>query len=345
MWAAVRGPVVAGALAVALSAAACTNPGTSLSDPRPPRPQVTTTPQTPQATTPQTEATTSAELGQGRSGMPTRSVESGSNPSGSSTVSANPPPPTPRRVRFVEWVLALGVAGGADDPHESALALLAKGSCAEARAVAQDQDQPLPAFYDAAAAACLAALNGRHELWAYAEAVAARPLQPNDCIDRAVTTLLRRLVDIHRQQPAAQLRPKPARPGDTVPCPRMLQVFPEHGPPQGGYPLRLVGVHLPPVVVIHFTQYVGFQLQDIRITTRSTEGGTKAVITVPSRRTGADREVSIYPAGWPFGPINTPLFIYDEPSPTRSAPPPTPSSRQPTASPATRDSPTVSRTR
>jgi hypothetical protein len=234
--------------------------------------------------------------------------------------------------------MALGVAGGADIPEETAVALLAQGSCAEARKVARDAEQPLPAFYDAAAAACLAAFDGRGELWAYAEEVASRALPLRDCLDRAVSALLSRLVDIHRKEPTIKLERQPAAPGETLPCPRILRLIPEHGPPQGGYELRVVGVHLPPVVVIHFTQYIDFEPRDIPITVHSV-GGTEAVLTVPRQLVGAERSVAVIPEGWPLGPINTPEFVYDEPSRAPTAPPTM--SGNATATPTTLAGPTA----
>jgi hypothetical protein len=97
-----------------------------------------------------------------------------------------------------------------------------------------------------------------------------------------------------------------------------------------------VGVHLPPVVVIHFAQYIDFELHDIRITTRSIRG-TEAVIIVPRKLPGADRSATLYPEEWPLGPTNTPLFYYDQAATTASTTPPVPSSSAP-PSPATLDS-------
>jgi hypothetical protein len=208
--------------------------------------------------------------------------------------------------------VALGVAGGPDLPEETVVALLARGDCAEAREVAGEAGGvPLPTIYDAAGAACLAAFHGRSDLWPYVESVAAQPTSTRDCLDRAVADLLRRLVDIHREDPNVQLKPQPADDGATFRCPRIIRLIPEHGPPQGGYPLRIVGVHLPPVVVIHFEQHIDLEAVDTEITARSING-TEAVITVPPQLPGAEREVAIYPDEWPYGPINTPFFVYDK---------------------------------
>ena len=172
------GPAVAIGLAFVLSVAGCTSAETSLSEPQASRPRVATT-VPPAATTP---------------------PGPGSTATGSDEASATPSLTSGRR-GLVEWIMALGVAGGADIPEETAVALLARGSCAEARKVARDAEQPLPAFYDGAAAACLAAFDGRDDLWAYAEEVASRALPLRDCLDRAVFALLSRLVDIHRKEP------------------------------------------------------------------------------------------------------------------------------------------------
>lgn len=102
------------------------------------------------------------------------------------------------------------------------------------------------------------------------------------------------------QRPHRSLRPKPAVAGETFPCPRILQLTPQHGSPRGGYPLRVVGVHLPPVVVIHFQQGLDSGVRDIRITTHSTAGRTKAVITLSQQSPGAEPHAAVYPEGWPL---------------------------------------------
>jgi hypothetical protein len=309
------GPAVAIGLAFVLSVAGCTSAETSLSEPQASRPRVATT-VPPAATTP---------------------PGPGSTATGSDEASATPSLTSGRR-GLVEWIMALGVAGGADIPEETAVALLARGSCAEARKVARDAEQPLPAFYDGAAAACLAAFDGRDDLWAYAEEVASRALPLRDCLDRAVFALLSRLVDIHRKEPTITLERKAGAPGETLPCPRILRLIPEHGPPQGGYELKVVGVHLPPVVVIHFTQYIDFEPRDIPITVHSV-GSTEAVFTVPPQLAGAERSVAIIPEGWPLGPIATPEFVYDDPDTAPTAPPAV-SDNAPATSPSTLASPT-----
>jgi hypothetical protein len=212
--------------------------------------------------------------------------------------------------------------------------MLEEGKCAEARQFAQERRNVLPALYEAAAAACMAAFNDRGELWAYAQAVAARPLPQRNCFDRGLAPLLLRLVKLHRQQPTAQLRRKPVAAGVTFPCPRILSLTPEHGPAQGGYPLQVTGVHLPPVVVIHFQLSLDLEVRDIRITTRSTGGGTKAVITVPGRLPGTESGAAVYPEGWPLLGTNTPAFIYDELPKTAGTTPPATAPRAPTVSPA-----------
>lgn len=222
--------------------------------------------------------------------------------------------------------MSIGVAGGVDFPSESFVSLVADQNCADAQRVAKDKDQPLPSYYEAAAAACLAALNGSAELWTFASRGAAQALRPGDCIDRAVVAYLRRLVHIHRQHPQAQLRPMPRQAGQTFPCPRLLTISPEHGPSEGGYPLRMTGVHLPTTVVIHFLQS---DSRDVRIKARSTAGGTQTVITVPRRLPGAEDTVTVYPEGWPLAPFSTPLFTYDRAAAT------TPSSTNRSAGPST----------
>lgn len=294
-------------LAVAISVSACTSAETSLSEPPVlPPPASTTNP--PKTLTPEPPDSTPTASG---TNLAPASTAPGSRPTESDS---RPGPAQAERVKYVEWIVALGVAGGADTPEETVVALLARGDCALARRVAQDIEgayPQLPTIYDAAAAACLAAFDGRSDLWPYAVSVAAQPTSTRDCLDRAVADLLRRLVDIHREDPNVQLKPQPADDGETFPCPRIIRLIPEHGPPQGSYPLRIVGVHLPPVVVIHFVQYIELEAVDTVITARSIDG-TEAVISVPPQLPGAESEVAIYPDEWPYGPVNTPSFVYDK---------------------------------
>jgi len=290
-------------LAIGMCVSACTSAETSLAEP-PVLPPPATTANPP-------ETSPSERLDSTPTTSRTNRPATKSTPT---ELNSRPGPDQEGRVKYVEWIVALGVAGGADLPEETVVALLARGDCAEARKVAQDTDgayPPLPTIYDAATAACLAAFHGRSDLWPYVESAAAGQISLRDCLDRAVADLLRRLVDIHRENPNALLKPQPTGQGETLPCPRIVRLIPEYGPPQGGYPLRIVGVHLPPVVVIHFVQYVELEAVDTVITARSIDG-TEAVIRVPPQLPGAESEVAIYPDEWPYGPVNTPPFVYDE---------------------------------
>jgi hypothetical protein len=229
-------------------------------------------------------------------------------------------------VKYIDWVVTLGVAGGADDPREAAVALLAEDRCDAARQFARDPANQLPAIYDAAGAACLAAFHGRPDLWPYAGTVLARAGRPRDCIEQAVGRLVRELVEHHHTAPTARFRRNPAKPTGTFPCPRITRLTPTHGPSAGGYPIRIVGVHLPPVVVVHFAQAVDLELRDVRVEARS-PNGTEAVAVVPRRLPGAEPDVAVYPEGWPLAPLATEPFRYDpwpdnggqQPAPSTSA--------------------------
>ncbi|GAA1553094.1 hypothetical protein GCM10009789_03280 [Kribbella sancticallisti] len=180
--------------------------------------------------------------------------------------------------------------------------------------MAEDKGQPLPAYYAAAAVACLAAQSGREDLWRSASSVADRKPRPQDCIDRAVIAFLQRLVTTHRRYPEAQLLPQPSRAGATIACPRIMEISPDHGSSKGGYRLTLVGAHLPSTVTVHFVMYVDDRQVDVRIRARSSHGGTRAVITAPERAAGAAADVIVYPDGWPMAPLNGAPFTFDETS-------------------------------
>jgi len=322
MWVRVAGL----ALSAMMLLPACAERDAPVAGPRASSPTGSTSPQiqgtiTPPARTTSTTSghTKSTDMSPAEPSSPAPSTSTSST----STTTRPPSAKTRPRPRFVEWIVGLGVAGGVDIPEESFVALLADQSCADARQVARDPDQPLPSYYDAAAAACLAVTSGNAQLWALASRASAQSLHPRDCIDRAVIAFLRRLINAHKQHPEVQLRPTRARAGEAFPCPRILRVSPEHGSSQGGYPVRVFGVHLPATVVIHFNQGIDLESRDTRITVRSEMGGTSAVITVPPRLQGADRDVTIYPEGWPLAPLSGAQFTYDDPPATPSSRPST----------------------
>lgn len=137
-----------------------------------------------------------------------------------------------------------------------------------------------------------------------------------DCLDRAVYQLLASMTELHRKYPEAQLTKEPGEQGTESACPQIVKLIPDHGPRQGGYPVRLLGNNLPPTAGVHFGDHYF---------TVTTERGQEATITVPPADP-QDRSVRVWVAGWPFGSDNAPLFRYDHVEPTRS-PPATPEPR------------------
>ena len=310
-------------LFVLVSAIACTSPATSLSEPggRPATavPTATATPSPGRAPSPQVSPSTTA--------AGTGAVSAAPSASESKSAAGKP-----SRVKYIDWVTTLGVAGGADDPREAAVALLAHDKCDAVRQLARDAAYRLPSVYDAAGAACLAAFHGRTDLWSYVGTVAARLRQPRDCIEQAVSRLVRGLVEKHHEAPTARFRRTPAPSGSTFPCPRITQLSPAHGPSAGGYQLTVSGVHLPPMFVVHFAQSVDLDLRDIQVSARSSNG-KEAVVVVPRRLPGAEPDVAVYPEGWPLAPVATEVFRYDPwPGGGRQPAPPSPSA-SPTTDP------------
>ena len=199
------------------------------------------------------------------------------------------------------------------------MTLLAEGRCAEAREAAR----ALPRVYRAGAAACLAALGGRDDLWHEAADIADVQPPLRDCFERAVWNLIKGLVTAHRQYPKAALRPKPASPGATIACPRIIKVVPGHGPAAGGYPLRLIGVHLPSRFNVHFYWSVDVG-NPVQLIATGSSDGKEAVIEAPPLRLGADRSVAVFPDGWPLEVLNSAEFHYDAPNKSPTSPPTTP---------------------
>ncbi|MBO0881304.1 MAG: hypothetical protein J2P17_13330 [Mycobacterium sp.] len=219
----------------------------------------------------------------------------------------------PAAPKIIAWIKDLGPLGGATGKREEAFGALADGACADALKPAAELFQPSRSLYEGAASACLAAFHGRADLWPGTErafgAVSTQTSQL-DCIDVVVYGVLRSLVSAHRQNPATTFVKATGVRAHRPVCPRISAVVPDHGPLAGGYPVRIVGEHLPRTAYIHFGDHI--------LTVTSADGRT-AVLTVPAGNPKDpgdvnERMMDVWVEGWPFEEINSTGFIYDAPA-------------------------------
>jgi IPT/TIG domain len=253
--------------------------------------------------------------------------------------------PIPRVIQWINEVAPLG--GGADGIQEEAFHAMLDGNCAQALKLSEITSsgrdrlgEPSRTLYEAAASACLAAFEPRPELWPRAEAAfrkLANRTSRLDCQEQTVYRLAKRLIDLHRAYPDTRLVRRASGKRGVLRCPRFTAITPNHGPPEGGYTIRLEGVNLPRVVGLNFGPE--------HHRTAVSQDGRHVVITVPPKQT-PDVEVWIWPDGWPFGYAFNVAFYYDPPDTTR--PPsattkqgPTTTTKQPTStlSPTTKQIP------
>jgi hypothetical protein len=158
-------------------------------------------------------------------------------------------PAAPSRRNLITWILGLGPSAPTGPSAFRAYGLLVDGDC---QGVLDRFDEGHPEqlrlgaaseeLYRAAASACLAAFDGRLDLWTVAEAGAASSaVGDGGCLDRAVGEMLASLVAAHRDDPAAGFE-RAGGAGATPPCPTITQLSPPRGPP--GTVVRISGDHL-----------------------------------------------------------------------------------------------------
>lgn len=188
------------------------------------------------------------------------------------TGNENQPPGT----KVIQWIIDFGPLGpkGVRTDDRRPFAALAAGDCERVLKRTGKLPEPTRSLYEGAASACLAAFHHQPDRWprAYEALAVVRPHLPRlDCLDRAVYQLLDSMTELHRQYPDAVLtKDSDEQQGGKLSCPRIVRLVPDHGPRQGGYPVRVVGVNLPPTVGIHFGDHY---------ITVDTEHGMQAVVT------------------------------------------------------------------
>lgn len=190
------------------------------------------------------------------SGTPSRSPTNTSSqasttgrPETTGTTSSPAATPTPTKAKkkrnVIAWVLSLGPGAPEGPPEFTAYRELQRLRCDKVFDRVAELKEPAQTLYTGAANACLAAFDGRRELWptsttAY-DAVAGRSGELN-CMDRAAFGLLERLVTLHAQHPDRSFRSASTSEAKAPPCPSISGLTPDHGPV--GTVVRMTGRHL-----------------------------------------------------------------------------------------------------
>jgi hypothetical protein len=192
-------------------------------------------------------------------------------PSPTPTTTTPTPPPTttttnttqkPKKKNIIAWILGLGPGAPSGPPEFTAYRELQNLRCSKVFDRVEELDQPAETLYTGAAQACLAAFNGRGDLWpkaaaAYAD-VSAKSNELN-CMDLAALALLERLVTAHKQNPGGAFDTAGKQNSKAPPCPSITRLEPDHG--VEGTTVRVIGSHLDKdiVGVAVFDSTGGFQ--------------------------------------------------------------------------------------
>lgn len=234
--------------------------------------------------------------------------------------------------RIIQWLNEESpVGGGAGGTLDAAFGAMREGDCRGALRMSEAPpgEEPFPepgrTLYEGAGAACLAAFEGRPELWPRAEAAFEKTVTHEaafDCEQQAVYRLLARLVDLHRTEPNTQLVKEVTGRQGVLKCPRFTKIAPDHGPPEGGYPIYLEGENLPRVVVVNLQPADGGLRAVLKA--ESTDGHHVTIIAPPHSNEGGS--VRIWPSGAAWPDEFRIEFVYDpstaetQPSATTTTP-------------------------
>ena len=108
---------------------------------------------------------------------------------------------------FIAWIVGLGPGSPAGPPEIETYQAIRRGTEKDCRDAANTPmiEPETETLYHGAAAACLAALNGKKDQWVDAErALAALNGPPQGCLDLAVYNLLKSALDAHHAAPNAE---------------------------------------------------------------------------------------------------------------------------------------------
>jgi hypothetical protein len=188
----------------------------------------------------------------GSSDGPSRKTSSDSTTATGTAGSSSPSPsPTKKKKKnVIAWVLSLGPGAPDGPPEFTAYRELQQLRCDKVFDRVAELQEPARTLYTGAARACLAAFDGRSELWpqskvAY-DAVAGRRGELT-CMDHAAFALLERLVTLHAQFPNRAFEHAATTEAKAPPCPRISGLTPDHGPE--GTQVKMTGHHLGAAVV------------------------------------------------------------------------------------------------
>ena len=153
------------------------------------------------------------------SGTPSSATEATTTSTGAT--STTPTRKKKKKKNVVAWILSLGpVRRG--PPEFTAYRQLQKLRCDKVFDRVGELNEPARTLYVGAARACLAAFEGRGDLWPRSEAaydaVAGRRGELT-CMDRAAFALLERLVTLHAQHPDRSFESLSTDQAKAPPCP------------------------------------------------------------------------------------------------------------------------------
>lgn len=155
-----------------------------------------------------------------------------------------------KKKNVIAWVLSLGPGAPDGPPEFTAYRELQQLRCAKVFDRVAELQEPARTLYTGAARACLAAFDGRSELWSQSkvayDAVAGRRGELT-CMDRAAFALLERLVTLHAQFPHRAFENAATSEAKAPPCPSISELTPDHGPE--GTQVTMTGHHLGASVV------------------------------------------------------------------------------------------------
>ena len=195
--------------------------------------------------------------------------------------------PRRHRQRIIAWLDDLApLGGGATGPRDEAFAAFIDGMCSGPESEPVDQPgEPFASVYSGADAACLAAFHGRPDgllARGQGEGSARSGGRSRDGLQvAAVLTIAQSLLKAHAEDPDATLIRGQSDPSGPT-CPILGSLEPDHGPPGGGYPVRLIGKNLPAIAVVNLVEYYedGPNILDrtTKQTVPTTDNGTHATI-------------------------------------------------------------------
>ncbi|GAA1647079.1 hypothetical protein [Catellatospora bangladeshensis] len=179
-------------------------------------------------------------------GAPTTPAGSGvAEPSANAAQALRGVGPT-KKPRIIAWLrrLGLGTPRGPQSDLTDAYDLLGQRKCAEVLPLTESMDPATGRLFAGAAQACLAAFEGRAELWPEAESAWEQAGGPDGvhCLNVPVYDLLDQLVEAHRADPAATFEVGEAGPAGEPPCPAITRLDPDHGLP--GDEVTIIGDNL-----------------------------------------------------------------------------------------------------